>query len=112
VIDWLRNLGGVGELTVNMRQMENRVLDRGTAILDLADAYRRRNPALPAEEADPGPAEDILARIQEGGDVDKDRRVLFWNGHEDLIAQLVEHIIADIEIDTGASKDGNATWQF
>lgn len=76
------------------------------------DLLSAAQPALPVEEAEAGPAEDILARIQEGGDVDKDLRVLFWNGHEDLTAQLVEHIVADIEADTGASRDGNANSQF
>lgn len=112
VIDWLRDLDGVGELAVNVRQLENRALGRGTGILDLADAYRRRRPNLPFEEADPGPAEEILARVQEGGDVDQDLRVLFWNGQEDLTEQLVENIVADIETDTGAARDGTANWKF
>lgn len=112
VIDWLRPLGAVGELKANVRQMENRALGRGTALLDLADAYRRRSPSLPAEEADAEPAEEILARVQEGGDVDKDLRVLFWHGQEDLMEQLVNHVVADIEADTGTTRLGTAAWQF
>lgn len=112
VIDWLRPGGAVGELTVNVRQMENRALGRGTAILDLADAYRRRQPAQDADEADSTDAEGILARVQHGGDVDDDLRVLFWNGHEDLHQQLIDRFRADAEADTGLSGDDLPAWQF
>jgi exodeoxyribonuclease V alpha subunit len=112
VIDWLRPQAAVGELRVNVRQMENRALDRGTAILELADAYRRRVPATTEEDADAGPAEDILARVQDGGDVDKDLRVVFWNGHGDLTVKLVEQLVADVKTDKGPAQDGTPAWQF
>ncbi|HEX8081577.1 MAG TPA: AAA family ATPase [Jatrophihabitans sp.] len=112
IIDWLQPLGAVGELSVNMRQMENRALDQGTGILDLADAYRRRSPAMSVEAADTAPAEDILARVQEGGEVDKDLRVLYWSGQEDLTGKLVNQVVSDIETDTGVVKDGMAEWRF
>ena len=112
VIDWLRSLGAVGELRVNMRQMENRALGQGTGILDLADAYRRRAPAASAEDADSTPAEDILGRVQNGGDIDRDLRVLYWNGHEDLTAQLISQVVADVEADRGVVKDDVADWEF
>jgi len=112
VIDWLGPLGGVGELQVNMRQMENRALGKGTGILDLADAYRRRAPSLTVEEADTQRAEEMLARVQEGDDVDKDLRVRFWHGQEDLMAQLVSLIVADIEADTGLTREDNVGWKF
>lgn len=112
VIDWLRPEGAVGELRVNVRQMENRALDRGTAILELADAYRRRAPAATEDEADAGAAEDILARVQEGGEVDKDLRVLFWQGHEDLTAKLVQQIVEDVETDKGTAQADAPAWKF
>ena len=112
VIDWLRPEGAVGELTVNVRQMENRALGRGTALLQLADAYRRRQPALGLEEADTTAAEEILARVQEGGDVDQDLRVLFWNGHDDLTRQLVDGVVADAEQDIAVSRGQVPDWEF
>src|SRR5262249_16015278 len=77
-IDYLRDIGRVGELTINVRQMENRVEGRGTAILDLADAFVRTSPNVDdASEVDDetAAAEEILKRVQEGGDIDKDLRV-------------------------------------
>jgi hypothetical protein len=111
-IDWLRPEGAVGELTVNVRQMENRALGRGTALLQLADAYRRRQPAQGPEEADTTAAEEILARVQEGGEVDQDLRVLFWNGHDDLTRQLIARVVADAEQDTSTSRGSVPDWEF
>ena len=44
MIDWLTDAadGSVGILQTNIRQMENRALGRGTALLDLASAFVRR----------------------------------------------------------------------
>jgi hypothetical protein len=112
VIDWLRPLDAVGELTVNVRQMENRVIGRGTALLELADAYLRRSPAQSVEEADTTSAEEILDRVQQGGDIDQDLRVLFWNGQEDLTRKLVDQIVADAETDLGERLEGMKNWEF
>lgn len=113
VIDHLRALGGVGELTVNVRQMENRAQGRGTAILELADAFVRSEPA----SADPDPAreaaaEAILARAQEGGDIDDDLRVVYWRGGDDLEHQLVNRFIADVASQTGGELDDDRPWEF
>jgi exodeoxyribonuclease V alpha subunit len=110
-IDWLRSLGAVGELSINVRQMENRALGRGTAILELADAYVRRRPAVESgtddESAD---AEKILKRVQEGGDVDKDLRVAYWRGGEDLQTKLIDLFVGDVAADIGDAADHD--WRF
>jgi exodeoxyribonuclease V alpha subunit len=112
IIDWLRTLGGVGELQINVRQMENRALDRGTGILELAEAYARQLPSPDNNDLETANAENILRRVQNGGDVDKDLRVQFWRGGEDLKQQLIDLLMADVLEDTGASLNIERPWEF
>lgn len=49
--------------------------------------------------------EAMLARVQEGGDVEKDLRVLFWQTPEELEQVLIETVVADMEADTKLSLD-------
>jgi hypothetical protein len=110
-IDWLRSLGAVGELSINVRQMENRALGQGTAILDLANAYLRRLPdAESGSDAESADAEKILKRVQEGGDVDKDLRVTYWRGGDDLHRQLTDLFVGDVAADTGNAATHD--WRF
>jgi exodeoxyribonuclease V alpha subunit len=113
VIDWLQQLGGVGRLEINVRQMENRVLDRGTGILELADAFVRRDAGADELDAEhQAAAESILRRVQEGGDVDQDLRVRYWRGGEDLKQQMLDTIVEDIALKNGAPLDPARRWEF
>jgi exodeoxyribonuclease V alpha subunit len=89
VIDWLKDHKpeNVGVLATNMRQMENRLAGRGTGILGLASLYVRDESKedLHVEEAR---AEAMLRRVQEGGEVDSDLRVVYWQDANDLEEQL------------------------
>ena len=107
VIDWLRESQpqSVGLLVTNMRQMENRLRGRGTTILDLASLYERRDQSAQSDEDKTARAEEVLKRVQEGGDVDLDLRVLYWNGQEDLAKKLVDTIVADMGHDTQTKLD-------
>lgn len=107
VIDWLaeHSEGSVALLERNIRQMENLVLGRGIGILDVASAYRRAALQEEKSESADSSAEDALRRVQEGGDIDKDLRVLYWNGPAELQTLLIEQIISDMETDTGKSLD-------
>jgi hypothetical protein len=116
VIDHLRELGGVGELEVNVRQMENRAAGLGTAILDLADVFVRRSPsAVNTDAVREAAAEDILRRVQDPGDsgeVDQDLRVLYWRGGDDLQRQLLEAFVADVAAATGGQLDAERPWEY
>lgn len=107
IIDWLREADpkGLGLLLINIRQMENRLKEEGTGIIDLASLYMRARPGTDVLESDSGSAEDLLKRVQDGGDVDKDLRVLYWHDAADLTQQLIQTIVADVEHDTGVSFD-------
>lgn len=103
LIDWLQEYdpSSIGLLTTNIRQMENRLKGEGTAILELASLYMRTKQTTEKDEVAKGHAEDILRRVQEGGDIDKDLRVVYWKDPDELAQQLVSTIVADMEQDTG-----------
>ena len=50
-------------------------------------------------------AEEILGRVQEGGEVAPDLRVVYWRGPDDLASKLLDTIVADMERDTGQTLD-------
>jgi hypothetical protein len=112
IIDWLNEGGGgsVGLLETNVRQMENRALSRGTALLDLASAFVRRGQSVEKDEDEESHAELVLRGAQESGDVDEDLRVLYWQDAAELKELLVETIVADMERDCGASLDPAKPW--
>jgi exodeoxyribonuclease V alpha subunit len=103
IIDYLRKNepDSIATLKDNLRLLENHTLGRGTGILDLADAYIRDELA---EEKDPqrdAAIEGILRKVQEGGDVDKDLRVIYWNDAQTLAAELISRMTHDMEEETG-----------
>ncbi len=112
-IDWPRanRPECVGELTVNLRQMENRVTGKGTGILDLAGIYVRRPQTEKKNQDEAVRAEQMLQRLQDlpaDGSVDKDLRLIFWKDADDLKDKLVERMVADMEDDTGGKLDPDA----
>jgi len=114
IIGWLKTNQpeSYAELKVNIRQMENRVYDRGAGILELASVYKRAGLEDDDDEEAKVAAEELLKRIQEGGDVDKDLRVVYWNDAEKLSDLLVEEIVKDMERDTGESFDPKAPYKL
>jgi len=114
LIDWLRHdmPEHVAELKTNMRQLCNRLTGQGTGIIDLASLYLRRELA-DEKVADLDAQEDeILSRVQEGGDVDGDLRALYWQTTDDLERLLIETIVADMEHDTGLSFDPERPYEL
>lgn len=107
IIDWLQEHKpeSVGVLKTNIRQMENRLNGKGTGILDLASLYIRTGQVQVKDEEAASRAEQILGRIQEGGEIDKDLRVVYWNNPDDLVDKLITAIISDMEKDTGQAYD-------
>ena len=103
VFDWLREQQPecVGFLETNIRQMENRLNDRGTGILDLASLYTRARQEKEKDQTFNTRKEQILKAVQEGGDIDQDLRIVYWNDPADLEVRLKEQIISDMEEDSG-----------
>jgi exodeoxyribonuclease V alpha subunit len=109
LIDWLRMdmPEHVGELETNMRQLVNRLSDEGTGILDMASLYIRRDLETVKSGEREIHEENMIARAQESGDIDKDLRVLYWQDTDELQKLLIETIVADMEKVSGRKLDPN-----
>ncbi|OPY56983.1 MAG: ATP-dependent RecD-like DNA helicase [Pelotomaculum sp. PtaU1.Bin035] len=126
VIDWLQEQKPecLGNLEINLRQMENILNGKGTGILDLADLFIRTASVKDEESVKEGEishlkteeagtkAEQILRRVQEGGDIDRDLRVIYWNDYNDLDQKLTAVIISDMEEDTGSTFDEERPYEL
>lgn len=114
VIEWLQdtNPEGVGLLQSNIRQMENRLAGRGTAMLELASLYVRNRNGKGDDSAETQPAEVMLGRVQVGGDIDNDLRVIYWSGADDLHAKLASLMVADMEKDTETTLDPERPYEL
>lgn len=113
IIAWLRTNypESIGELSENLRQMENRLDGRGTGILDIASVYVRGTGDGTKNEEESMHAEEMFKRLQDlppDGSVDKDLRVIFWKDADDMLDKLVARMIADMEEDTGKKIDPEA----
>jgi exodeoxyribonuclease V alpha subunit len=97
-------------LTTNIRQMENRIEDRGTGILDLAGLYVRGT-VEEDNEARKAEAETLLQRVQESGDVDTDLRVTYWNTPEALAKLIETQMVSDIEADSKLTFDSEKPYE-
>jgi hypothetical protein len=110
VIDWLdyERPESVVMLETNIRQMENRLNDEGTGILDLAELYIRPKRGAGKDQAAKFESEEMLRRVQDpgpDGTVDKDLRVLYWKDAAELKEKLVSAIVRDMEAVTGQKLD-------
>jgi exodeoxyribonuclease V alpha subunit len=100
-------------LTVNLRQMNNRVMDLGTGILDVASLFINSSAKTKytysenIKEAKLD-RDELLIKLQDGGVVAKDLRVEYWNENQPISEKLIKLISTDF----GNGKEtGQATWQ-
>ncbi len=96
----------VGILKENVRQILNRIKNKGTGIIDLASLYVIDE--LRESEQDKN---EILNKIKKEGEVDKDLKIVFWKDIEELEKKLKENIIRDIEEDKGIRPIGAENWE-
>ena len=114
ILDWLQEYApeNVGLLKINIRQMDNRLNDKGNGILDLASLYTRTDQATEKDGDAKTFAENMFRKMQEGGDIDKDLRIVFWKNPDDLAEKLIEIIIKDLENDTGLVFNKDRTFDL
>ncbi len=95
VIEFIKeiDIDAYGNLQSNMRQMENRIDDLGTGIIDLASIYVQNN-EITKNKSD---FEDILNKINEEGELDKDVKVFIWEDDKHLEEMLVDRLETDME---------------
>jgi hypothetical protein len=114
IIDYLtaNEPDSIATLKDNLRLLENRTAGRGTGILDLASGYIRDGLADTKDEASDADVEEVLRKVQEGGDVDKDLRVIYWNKAEELSGLLISQITSDMEQDTGKKSNPERPYEL
>jgi len=91
----------LAELTANLRQLENMASGKGTGIIRFASLYRISGLADETNEELDIDTEELLKRVQIGGDVDQDLRVVYWNESEELAPLLIDRLTKDMAADAG-----------
>jgi hypothetical protein len=81
--------------------MANRITGNGTGIMELADAFLHR----PDDTAVADRGELFLSKLQEGGRIDTDLTVVYWETPEDLYGKLIDQIVQNMEEQTGTRFD-------
>lgn len=101
-IEWLRRdyPANVGELKQNIRQMENRINNCGTGIVDLAEILIQEK----QNDIQKSVRETILRKIQEGDVVDKDLTVRYWQTTDDLDVLIRQELILDLGSDANGEN--------
>lgn len=94
IIEWLRiaKAPNLAVLETNMRQMENRLDGKGQGILDLAELFLVDS-TVQCEQTSLT-AEQLLQKVHQGGKIDEDLEVVYWNTADDLVASLVTDLIS------------------
>ena len=107
IITWMISdcPGNLGKLDINVRQLENRVQNKGNGILELAELYIQEKQH--GDGFDKANREQMLKKIQQGGAIDKDLSVRYWNNIGDLELVLKDEIMADLANDTQCKVEPN-----
>jgi len=114
ILDWLQNNSSenVGILKTNVRQLLNKIENKGKGILELASLYERRKPSEYKDSTNKFKEEKILKKVQEGDDIDKDLRVIYWRDLDDLKEKLIDTIVKDLETDTGSKFNSDKPFEI
>lgn len=112
-IQWLaeKNTSGIARLEHNLRQLQNVVEGKGTAILHLADLFISANARDDGQPTAPE-AEDLLTRIHKGGDIDADLRVDYWDEPTTLHDMLIQAIEREMLDHTGTTLDPQKPYEL
>ncbi len=112
-IQWLseKRPENVARLDRNLRQMENEVGEKGTAILRLADLF------IPANARDSGQgtssdAEELLTQVHRGDVVDADLRVVYWDEPTNLTRLLIDAMEKEMASHTHASLNHEKPYEL
>jgi len=99
LVDWLSEdfPEHVGRLTINVRQIVNRLEGHGTGIVDVASTYTRQNGRSVKSAKEEAFREQVLEKLWRGHDVDGDLRIEYWDSPEELERLLMTIIVEDME---------------
>ena len=105
-IHWLAGKypDNIARLEHNLRQLENVTEGNGTAILRLADLFIAANARYDGSSTDPD-AEELIAEVHKGGNIDEDLRVIYWDEPATLSETLIRTIESEMSGHTGDALD-------
>ncbi len=89
----------IATLKHNLRQLKGRLTGGATGIIDLAQCYLHDPREGPKNEDITTAAEQMLQRVQRGGDVALDLRVIYWQDQADLSRILLDQMASDLAED-------------
>lgn len=114
IMEWLQaNFPeNVAALKTNVRQLLNKIEDKGTGILEMASLYVNKKCEQFKDSETRLQQDTFLQRVQEGEDIDKDLRVILWNGLDDLQAKLTGLIISDLEDITKTRRNSRKPFEL
>ncbi|MFE4351570.1 ATP-dependent DNA helicase [Peribacillus butanolivorans] len=103
ILHWLKSKfpDSIGILKTNCRQLES-----GGISLKLASIYTEGSNV--EKEIN---SEDVLQKVQKGGNIVKDISVVYWNDGEELKRKIYQTIISDIEEIRGEKLDPERIWE-
>lgn len=112
-IQWLaeKNTSGIARLKHNLRQLENTVEGKGTAILRLADLFISANARDDGRPTAPD-AEELLTQVHKGGEVDADLRVIYWDDPTTLSDTLIQTIEREMADHTGETLNPEKPYEL
>jgi len=109
VIKWMASdhPDSLGRLRRNLRQLLNKVLGEGTAIVALSELFLIDDDDKTKDGIDSSTRpdqEELIERIHAGGNVDRDLDVIYWNEPQTLAAILIQAVEARM---TGNAADAD-----
>ena len=112
-IKWLakKQPGSIALLKDNLRQLLNFVEGKGTAILRLAELFISAN-ARDNGEATPSDAEELIAQVHKGGEVDADLRVIYWDEPTTLSGTLIGTIEREMAAHTAQALNPERPYEL
>lgn len=112
-IQWLaeKNTSSIARLKHNLRQLENTVEGKGTAILRLADLFISANARDDGRPTVPD-AEELLTQVHKGGEVDADLRVIYWDDPTTLSDTLIQTIEREMADHTGETLNPEKPYEL
>lgn len=100
------------ELKENLRQLENRVQGNGNGILSLASCFINNAVRGDRDETEEESIarEKLIVQLHEGGQVDQDLSVFYWQDPESLQSILINQITEDLTTESNKDKTEAQKW--
>lgn len=96
------------ELKENLRQLLNRVEGKGNGILELANCFINSIVKVDETPHDKAKREALIQKLHEGGDIQKDLRVEYWDDSESVAPLILNRVTEDLAGDRELVSEVNS----